>query len=99
MLFLDKYEVHTIPKLWAEYISKLDKGIDEPYINVGDYVIVQDEDYFGNNSPMIEIASKCMYVYQSCKVASNLYFTTVSYNGQDYVLADNDIAIVLKQWR
>lgn len=99
MLNLDKYEVHTIPKLWAEYQSKLDKGIDEPYINVGDYVIVQDEDYFGNNKSLTEIASKCLYVYQSCKVASGLYFTTVTHNGQDYVLADSDIAIVLKQRR
>ena len=30
---LDNYELHPIPKLWAEYQSKLDKGIDEPYIN------------------------------------------------------------------
>ena len=94
MMNLDNYELHTIPKLWAEYQSKLDKGIDEPYINVGDYVIVNDEASI--NKSLLNIANKCLQVYASCKVATDLYFTTVNYNGEDYILADSDIVVVLK---
>ena len=94
MMNLDNYELHTIPKLWAEYQSKLDKGVDEPYINVGDYVIINDEETINEN--LTDIANKCLPVCASCKVATDLYFTTVCYNGKDYILADSDIVIVLK---
>lgn len=77
-----------VADLWQDYQNKLSKGIDEPYIKRGDYVLVSNKE---NKNVFLQVA-------QSCKVATDLWFTTVlDTDGKDLILADEDIKLVLRR--
>lgn len=100
-----RYKPYKIADLWAEYLDKKSKGIDEPYINIGDYVVIQSEDYLksalrksSHSDRILAHSDYLMYVVQSCKVAEDLYYTTVvDSNGEDLILIDDDIKMVYKK--
>ena len=109
------YKPFTIAELWRKYTEKRDNGIDEAYINVGDYVLLQNKSYLKNtydslpntsqyskknHDRIVECGSMLMAVVQSCKVAEDLYYTTVvGLDGEDLILIDDDIKTVYKPVR
>ena len=95
-------DVYTIAELWTTYQDKKVKGTDEAYIVAGDYVLVQTKDYMDSQGiPLTNEArehyGEFMPVVASCKVAEDLWYTTVStQDGKDLILYDDEIMLVFK---
>lgn len=99
---LADFKETQVADLWEDYQKKLEKGIDKPYIIRCDYVKVHSTEYFDKedfpaDSVGRKIAGQVVPVVTSCKVAEDLWYTTVEGNdGKDYILYDAEIEVVYK---
>lgn len=102
MLDFKGYKPYDVYELRSEYMKRTHAD-NNGYIHVGDYVVVQDREYYlvqpysKTAYDTLFIASKVLRVMQTCKVAENTWYVTVTDNDKDYVLADYDIALVLRK--
>ena len=99
---LEDYTKVTVADLLQGYQEKLEKGIDEPYINRCDLVKVWskedlDLDKVEKEAVAYQVAGQILTVVANCKVAEDLwYWTVVDENNKEYILYDAEIEHVYK---
>lgn len=92
-----------VADLWEDYQNKLEKGIDEAYIKTGDHVLLQTKEYMDRQgipltNPSRKYCALVLPVVQSCKVATDLWYTTIKApNGEDVIVYDDEIALVFRE--
>lgn len=97
------YIENTIPRLWNEYQKNLQNGINEPYIKVGDLLLIHDKEILTDldhevvSEKILRNANKLMQVKEVKAVDTDFFEYIVEYDNEKITIVDSDIRLVYKK--
>ena len=97
------YIPNTIPQLWNKYQENLQNGINKPYIEIGDLLLIHDRevltdlDHNVTSEQILKIANCLMSVLEVKQADIDFWEYIVENDNKKITIVDSDIRLIYKK--